>query len=280
MLSEKVLFAINDIADDKIEAVAEIVGEYAPAEESRRKHTSVRRMLILAAVIAAFAAVAAAAYALGLFSFTHRGKMEAEKYSLSWDNQNGEIVFDDFKYVFKFTGPEECKAVQFKEGWLPFAPNENVNDWAKDEEGWRTRLVSECAPGVDSTSTNYQPYRVELFYVPQFVDDGALILNYQTPEEIKEEQWGEHQVLKFHATWHQDAIDDDLLDFHIPARDFYYYFVILFQPEQGYIAVVSGTSDMETIEHVARELQFRQTEDLIRKEDFANNCTFIDVGQG
>ena len=57
MLSEKVLFAINDIADDKIEAVAEIVGEYAPAEESRRKHTSVRRMLILAAVIAAFAAV-------------------------------------------------------------------------------------------------------------------------------------------------------------------------------------------------------------------------------
>ena len=62
MLSEKVLFAINDIADDKIVAVAEIVGEYAPVEESRRKHTSVRRILILAAVIAAFAAVAAAAY--------------------------------------------------------------------------------------------------------------------------------------------------------------------------------------------------------------------------
>ena len=50
--------------------------------------------------------------------------------------------------------------------------------------------------------------------------------------------------------------------------------------EQGYAAVVSGTSDMETIEHIAKELQFRQTDEVIKSSDFENNCTFIDVGQG
>ena len=280
MLSEQLLLAMNDISDEKIETVSNIV--YGNNIYRGKKHALkvTKRILTIAAVVGAFLAFAIVAYAMGLFSFSHRPRAEAEKYSIKWENQSGEIVFDEFQYVFKFDGPSECNGVKFKEGWLPFAPNENVNAWAKDEDGWRTRLVSECAPEVDSMSDNYQPYRVELFYVPQFVDDGALFLNYQTPEEIIEEQWGEHEVMKIHAVHHQPGVDDEQRDIHIPGRDMNYYFVILFHPDQGYIAIVSGTSDMDTVEHVARELQFKRTDEIIKKEDFINNCCFIDVGQG
>ena len=44
--------------------------------------------------------------------------------------------------------------------------------------------------------------------------------------------------------------------------------------------VTSGTSDMETVEHVARELEIVQTDETVRTEDFVNHAVFIDVGQG
>ena len=276
MKRETAFQLLSDIDDDFI---AEAVN-YAPDDTAKSLYMKKKRLLSFALAAALILALGAAAYAMGLFSFTHRSKAPRETYSIHWDNPEGRIDFDDFNYVFKFSGPDECRGVQFKEGWLPFAPNENVNSWCKTEDGWRTRLVSECAPEVDSTSLNYQPYRVELFYVPQYKDDGALVLNFQVPEEITEEQWGEHQVLKFHAVQHLNAVDDDELDIHIPARDNHYYFVILFHPEKGYIAVVSGTSDMETVEHVAKELSFRQTDEVIRKDDSKDNFTFIDVSQG
>ena len=217
---------------------------------------------------------------MGLFSLGHRDKEPGESYSIDWIGPNEKIVWDNFKYVFEFSGGNECNAVQFKEGWLPFQPNENINAWATDSDGWRSRLVSECAEVVDSSSDNYQPYKIELYYAPQFINGGALILLDQEPGEIISEQWDNHQVLKFTATSHRDAIKDDVLGIDIPERTLEYYFVILFSPEQGYAAVVSGTSDMETIEHIAKELQFRQTDEVIKSSDFENNCTFIDVSQG
>ena len=280
MLSEQILLAMNGISNEKIETVSNIVYGSIINQKGKRTFKVTKHIITIAAVVGVFLAFAIAAYAMGLFSFSHRPRNEAEKYSIKWENQAGEIVFDEFQYVFKFDGPSECNGVKFKEGWLPFAPNEEVNAWAIDEDGWRKRLVSECAPEVDSTSDNYQPYRVELFYAPQFVDDGALFLNYQSPEEIIEEQWGEYNVMKIHAVHHQPGVDDEELDIHVPDRDMNYYFVIMFHPEQGYIAIVSGTSDMGTVEHVARELQFKQTDEIIKKEDFTNNCSFIDVGQG
>ena len=63
-------------------------------------------------------------------------------------------------------------------------------------------------------------------------------------------------------------------------RNLDYYYVLLFSPEDGYIIVVCGTSDMETIEHVARELQIKKTGKMLSSADFEQNCVFIDVGQG
>ena len=240
---------------------------------------SSKRLLTIALAACLVIALAITAYAMGVFSLSHRDPEPGETYSLYWpDNPSGRLVWDKFNYVFEFDGPDECAEIRFKEGWLPFAPNESVNSWSTGEDGWRSTLVSEGAPEVDHTTENFQPYRVDVYYASQFRNDGAMILMYQVPEKIISEQWGEHQVLKFHATQHFDAIDDG--DYHVPERDLDYYYVMLFNPDEGYIIVVSGTSDMETIEHVARDLQIKKTGNMLSAKDFEQNCVFIDVGQG
>ena len=243
------------------------------------KNGKLRRTVVLAAVLTALLAVSV--FAISFFTMRGREAYDGESYRIFWEeSETSYHTWTDLKYILKFEGPEECPGAEFKEGWLPFEPSAERNAWACSEDGWRTDLVSECAPEVDSASENYQPYRVELFYAPQFLNGGALLLLNQTPGEITEEQWGEEKVLKFTASQHHDAVDVEELDLHIPEKDMYYYFVIRFHPGRGYILVTSGTSDMETVEHVAREVQIRQTGETIRSGDFINNCTFIDVGQG
>ena len=296
MNTEKLFDAMNDIKEEyKTEALIRngylsdtetSVKEMSEMSEiSKQLKTTAkkgsRRVLTIALAACLVLALAITAYAIGVFSLSHRDPEPGETYSLYWpDNPSGRLVWDKFNYVFEFDGPDECAEIKFKEGWLPFRPNEEVNSWSTDEEGWRSTLVSEGAEGVDHTSENYQPYRVDTYYASMFKNDGAMILMYHTPEKIINEQWGEHQVLKFHATQHFDAIDNDETGIHRPERVLDYYYVMLFSPDDGYVIVVSGTSDMETIEHVARELQIKKTGNMLSADDFEQNCVFIDVGQG
>ncbi len=291
MNREKLFDAMNGI-DEAFKTEALIRNGYLSGPETPEKEilemidskqlktmakSSSKRVLTIALAACLILALAITAYAMGVFSLSHRDPNPGETYSISWhDSESGRLVWDKFNYVFEFDGPEECAEVQFKEGWLPFAPNENVNAWSTGEDGWRTKLVSEGAEGVDHTSENYQPYRVDLYYACQFENDGAMILMYQTPEEILHEQWGDLEVLKFHATQHFDAVEE----YSAPERTLDYWYVLLFSPQDGYVVCVSGTSDMETVEHVARELKVEKTGNTVRAGDFENNCVFIDVGQG
>lgn len=277
MKCDRLIDAIQFL-DDRYLDLAERAGEGALIARSNPV-IRIRRTLWIAAGIAAL--LIASAFALGYFKMSGREAASGEKYSIVWnDSETGFLTWTDLTYVLQFEGAVECSGVKFKEDWLPFAPNEEVNSWACDEEGWRTHLVSECAPEVDSRSDNFQPYQVNLFYAPQFLNGGALLMLNQTPVEVIEEQWGDEQILKFEAISHRDAIDNNELNIHIPEKEMHFFFVIRFSPEKGYIVVVSGTSDMETIEHIARELQIKQTDEVIRSSDFQDNCTFIDVGQG
>ena len=261
-----------DLADKTKEEIFEM-------SKNKRSIVSVRRTVrvtLLAAVLVSLITVTA--FASGLFSVKTRPAETDETYTIHWEESEwmpeGSLTWKDLKYIFKFEGPEESKKVEFKPGWLPFEPLAEMNGWSRTDDGWYTRLVSEGAPEVDSSSTNYQPYCVEVYYAPQFYHDGAMILMYATPDEITEEDWGEYQAMKFHA--YQD----------IPANEYReethldYYYVILFNQSNGEIIVVSGTSDMETVEHVAKELQIRQTGEIVKSSDFENNAVFIDVGQG
>ena len=266
-----------DIAEKEKPAMKmEIEDLRAPKAVSRRGRS--RKTALIAAAVAAVLTLTA--LAISYFTMSGREAYEGEKYRIVWGNENGFLEWTNLQYVFKFEGGTECRGAKFKEGWLPFAPNDEVNDWAKDKEGWRTRLVSECAPGVDSTSDNFQPYCIDLYYAPQFINGGALLLMAQEPDEIIEEQWGDERVMKFTASQHQEARDIEELDIHIPEKTMHFSFVLRFDPDRGTILVISGTSDMETIEHIAREVQLKETDEIIRSSDFENNCTFMDVSQG
>lgn len=276
MLSREVLFSMNDVKEEYLlDAQAALEDGI---QRPRRPVRNLARTLLPAALIAAL--LIGTAWAAGLFSLRARRPAEPdETYTIRWaESPTGGLKWTDLKYVFQFDGADTCRAVKFRPGWLPFRPNAEYNQ--RDADGFYRRLVSEGAPGVDSTSHNYQPYMVEIHYVPQFIaEDGAMLLMYQTPEEITEEKWGEDTVLRFSAFRHQDeiALPDGRV---IEEETFHYYFVIRFSESEGYIVVTSGTSDMETVEHVARELEIVPTDEIIRAEDFENHAVFIDVGQG
>ena len=271
--------AVSLIDDRYLDLAEKTNKEILEMSKNKRSIVSVRRTmrtLLLAAVLVCL--LTATAFATGLFDIKDRPAEKNETYTIHWGESEympeGSVTWKDLKYVFKFEGPEESRKVEFRPGWLPFEPNEAVNAWSKTEDGWYTRLVSEGTPEVDSFSNNYQPYCVEVYYAPQFYNDGAMILMYATPDEITEEDWGEYKVMKFHA------------EQVIPANEYRekthlnYYYVILFNQDNGEIVVVAGTSDMETVEHVAKEMEIRQTDEIVRSSDFENNAVFIDVGQG
>lgn len=274
MLSRDLLFAMNDIKDSYLEDARSSLG-YGQEKQSVKTVRRVSRTLLLAAVISLF--LVGSAFAAGIFSLKESRPAKAdETYSIHWgESDSGLLTWHDLKYVFTFDGLEECRAVKFKPGWLPFQPVYST----PDEDGYYTYLVSEGAPEVDFRSDNYQPYMVRLYYVPQFAaEDGAMLLMYQTPGEITQEQWGDETVLKFEATQHFDASEGPAGS--VPEHTGHYFFVIRFSESEGYIIVTAGTSDMETVEHVARELEIVQTGETVRTEDFVNHAVFIDVGQG
>lgn len=284
MKTEKLLESFTYVDDGYVAEAASLLdrmednkmGEQKPKNTLRK----ISKTFLIAAILASLLVVTA--FAATLFSVSKREAKPDETYKIRWsDSENGFLEWKDLKYVFQFEGPEECREIRFKPGWLPFEPNEGTNAWAKEGDWYNRRLVSEGAPGVDRFGTNYQPYMVNVYYAPQFENGGAMLLMYQTPEEIIEEQWGDLQVMKFKANQHFDAIEpNEFFPEGSPERTQEFYFVIMFNPNEGYIIVVSGTSDMETVEHVAKELEIKQTDEIIKSSDFENNCTFIDVGQG
>ena len=93
--------------------------------------------------------------------------------------------------------------------------------------------------------------------------DYQLVMMY--PSEILEETtWGEYEVTK--VLNHNPYWGDDN-------------YVLLFSPEYGYLIRVGGSMDMETMEHIARELEVQITDEEIAYDpDF--NIGIVNVGRG
>ena len=279
MLSRDLIYAMNDINDRYLEDARGALG-YTDEKKPHKSARRISRIFLLAALISVL--LIGTAFAAGLFTLRERRPAESdETYTIHWsDSPSGKLVWKDLKYVFQFDGLEECRAVRFKPGWLPFEPDPEINAWARDDDGWYTRLVSEGTPEAMADPVNYQPYMINVYYVPQFTaEDGAMLLMDQTPGEITEERQGDETILSFPATKHLKArwIDEE---HNSPEQDLHYSFVIRFSEREGYIIVIAGTSDMETIAHIARELEIRPTEEIVRSSDFENHAVFIDVGVG
>ena len=257
----RLLEAMNGIAGETVLKTQSFL-ENQRARSRYRKRRAVRTLL-LAAVIASLLGVTA--YAVAQFTMKGRAAGEGERFAWAYDDVTGSWKAS---YVFTFEGPAECREIVFKAGW---APSEDYWWWPEpDEDGWSTLL--EARELYDEEHHVYLPACViDICYGAQCTDGGALILMDFTPQEIVEEDWeGGVKAYKFQAVAGH-AIDREQTVF--PTGNF----VILFHPEQGWVVGVRGYDSMENLEGIARGLEIRQLDTVVRQEDFVRNVEFGDI---
>jgi hypothetical protein len=149
---------------------------------------------------------------------------------------NSEILaYPDAGMVFTFTCPEETMHTpEFRCFWLPQEATEGITD----EKGWTKRLFCDsgdiipyCISTIDSVSNGLQ-----------------LILSGDV-SVVKEERLGDWELLE---------VTSDCSKLIYPTYDRANY-ILLFQKTTGYLVLISGELDMETLEHIAYEMEIRES---------------------
>lgn len=226
--------------------VFENIGVQPPkkAQEGRKRRTL--RTVLLAAAIAAMLSVTA--YAVASFTMNREVIPAGEGVTGRWTyaGADGSILKDsraDYPYasmVFSFTGSEEAHGKpQFRCFWLPEEPSYGKTD----EDGWTDYLTND-----GDGCSNSIPYVIGIENVPTY--NCRYIINGDA-EVTDEYDWGE---------WHVTEITSDYsgADGFDYANDRANY-ILLFDAGRGYLVSICGTDDMETLRHIARELEIRES---------------------
>ncbi len=220
-------------------SVMEKIGEAQP--KPRRAGRKTLRTALLAAAIAAL--MGTAAYAGSMFFMNAEKTNEAVSGSWRAVDKEGKLTQDqkleypDAGMVLTFEGPEEIpNQPEFRCFYLPSEANFGFTD----KEGWAAYL-SDNGDGPD---------------IPYIISAGVVRPgNYKTiingeVSVVKEEDWGD---------WHVTELTSDYTNCTwrwVYDRANY---VLLFNSEKGWLVQVTGTEDLETLEHIARELEIRDS---------------------
>ena len=198
-----------------------------------------RTFLLAAALILAFGTVA---FAIAEYTISLR-KPSADdelvsgfRYEEVIDGKvwNSELLaYPDAGMVFTFTCPEEVtQTPEFRCFWLPQEATEGITD----EQGWTKRLFCDsgntipyCISTIDNISNEYQ-----------------LILNGDV-SVVKEDHLEDWELLEVTS-------DYSKLPYQTYDRANY---ILLFQKTTGYLVLISGELDMQTLEHIAYEIEVR-----------------------
>ena len=291
--------AMSGISDEYLLSAADLLGETKESTEmhqeklnTRNSTRKLRRTLLIAAVIVCL--FTATAFAAGLFSVSTRVPDPEESFQIHWsENESGVIEWSDAKLVLTFPEVTESREIQFRPTWLPFElPSELPfsQPWEHlDKDTWFDRFASESLARWSPAGYHpwegdiMQPLLIEVYSMSMFSNGGAILMLYQTPENLTEEHWdilGGVDVLKFHGRQHFDARSDPELGINEPAYDLEYDYVLLSNEEEGWLIRVCGQTGMETMEKVARGLEIRETGKTLKPSDFENRFVFIDGGVG
>lgn len=263
--SDRLLQAMNGIDSQTLEETRRLLEQREERSMPRKK--KLWRTILIAAVITSLLSVTA--YAVSQFTMQGRPGTEGECFVATFDDQRIEWRGE---YVFSFEGPSECRRAQFHVGW---APSEDYWDetWSWPNEDGYNELMEAYPITFEDENVRAPRCVIDVMYAPQFIDGGAMILMGFKPGEITEEQWGEVKVYRFSARA-THAIDAEQTVYKTGN------FVILFHPEQGWIVGVRGYDTMENIEGIARSIEVRQLDEIIRREDFESNVQFCDIYMG
>lgn len=239
------------------------------SRSTRRRN--IIRIALIAAVIAAL--MTSVAFAAGLFSMKQDIVEEGEVPSGYWRyyDEDGvlmeqqKIVFPDAGMVFSFEGPEEpFNRPEFKIGWLPEGEHYEEQAHLGNNKGeWLRSYGQMCSCKDIACQIN----------VSNVNPDGHKYVLNGEPTVVKEENWGDWYVLEIavdysESTMHQGEIGN---------------YILMFDEERGYLAIVRGTDDMETLEKIAKNLEIRESDEAyVRlgnpKDEFQIGC--IDIGRG
>ena len=291
MLNRDRLFdEMGGIRDAYILSAADLLGYekedklmHLPQTARVRKRT--RAILIAAAITALLAATAFAAF----FAFSYRVPEQSETFRISWvENPGGYIEWSDAKLAVTFPDTAVSQKIEFRPGWLPFELPQRLDLSAPGDaltaDTWFTRLTAEslcwqAGPNYIPEYSGYtQPLEIKTYSMAEFNDGGALLMLYQTPGEIAGEHWDgqDVDVLRFCGSQVMEARPE----FDAPERTLKYNYAVLSNARSGWIVVVAGQLDMDTITRVAKNLEIRETGETAAYEDFPDHYAFFDGSVG
>ena len=231
----------------------------------RRKKATGRRTRIIILVAAMVSLFVTSAFALSRY-FMEREALTRRGASGYWTelDEGGELFaqqehyFPDAGMVFNFTGPDEQPGIlEFRCFWLPEEPNEG----GTDNEGW-TGYLACMGEGAD------MPYIISGRIAPK--SGNRLVLNGEVTV-IKEEYWGDWYVLCLSSDYTQCKM-------RWPCEKANY--VLLFDEQRGYLVTLGGSLPMETLEHIARELEIRDSGKPAPDKGMDTSIGQIDIGRG
>lgn len=245
-------------------------------ETKRKRHIGKRALTIAAAAVLALA-LAAAAYATGGFGLLFRRAEPGERFRLSMTGAPEGVYWENAKMVLEFDGPEESRIIRFKPGWLP---SDYTEDWNRaDGEGFFRRLDGADMKG----DPDCQPYLIEIHYAAEFLNGGHLILLTMEPGEITEETWGDYQLIKFDAVQTIPALSYTRGDGSVFEREEYTYersYCLMYHQTEGHLLVLSGESDIATLERIGKTLTIETADEVISAADYRDHNVLMDGGKG
>ena len=275
-----VLEALNQVDEAQIEATGRF---FESGKEPNMKRNAIRtvRIVLIAATVTVL--LGATAYASGLFGLKGREVAPEESFPVRFEIQDEEPIEGNWRgtYALEFDAPETCPPVRYRLGWLPedldfLAYEKDADGWVKRydwEPGWDGIPWSEHVEAQEKGTERF--FISDIYYAPQFVNGGALILLNQIPDAVTEETWGELSVQIFSCSeWRDWKTGENRSDSEPISH------VLLFHPEQGWIFSVRGTLPLEELVMIAQNLEVEQTKGLVEQSQFENPYTFFDAGQG
>ena len=236
----------------------------APVQKPKRTAKKTLRTLLLVAAIAAL--MSTAAYAVSEYYMNLRrtdGPERGRWVELAADGtvlSEQKLVFPDAGMVLSFEGPQEIVSVpEFRCWYLPSEADFGFTD----AEGWTSYLS-------DNGEGRSIPYVIGAGSVRpgnfRSVINGEVTL-------VKEDDWG---------GWHVTELTSDYTNCTQRWAYDQANFVLLFNAERGWLITVCGTNELETLEHIARELEIRDSGEppYFSGDAYAEGIGMIDPGRG
>ncbi|MGI5977586.1 MAG: hypothetical protein ACOX68_07830 [Candidatus Limivicinus sp.] len=226
------------------------------------KHRKFIRIFLIAAAAAAL--LTTAAFAISSFVMNKTATDEAVSGRWTKLDDEGNIIFDqevsfpDAGMVFTFTGSEERhNEPEFRAFWLPECNITGVTD----EGGWTSYLCDEGKEGS-------LPFLIQASGV--IAGNSKFVLNGDVNVISEEEKDG----------WEITKLVSDYTDTSIKWDGNKVNYVLMFNPEMGYLVRVGGTSDMEIIEKIADNLEIRESDRPPFESGVSENIGMLDIGRG